>query len=107
MARSPHLSRTVRAGIGTVIVDDLALTDVLRGGYAQIGQRRLPGLRRAVPSAPLDEPYSIVSTDGRRSASTLRHCHEPRPVESPIWERSHVVRPARELADTRGETMLG
>jgi hypothetical protein len=32
MAMSPHLSRTVRVGIGTVIVDDLALSGVLRGG---------------------------------------------------------------------------
>ena len=69
---SPHLPRATRVGIGTVI-------DRARSPVA--------GVHRAVPSAPLDEPYAVVADRRVRTARRRR-----RPKSSPpIWEPRHAT----------------
>src|SRR5699024_4651027 len=76
-------------GIGTVVAScwpsrqSVAVIGgvAVRGGCRprirkMTGRRRLPGLRRAVPSAPLDEPYSIVAYCG----NTVLHGDRARPA---------------------------
>src|ERR671916_499902 len=50
----------------------------------RISRRRLPGLRRAVPSAPLDERYSIVAYTLRDAMLAAQHLPPSgRPTRSP------------------------
>src|SRR2546427_12717194 len=64
----------MRVGIGTVVVAYLA--DAM-----SCGGRRLPGLLRADPSAPLDERYSVVDGRGRYPPYGTGPAPSQRPVQ--------------------------
>lgn len=51
-----------------MIASDLAEQEV------RVSWRRLPGLRRADPSAPLDELYAVVVFTVRQSLATAQLC---------------------------------